>query len=179
MQKAEKARLFQQAIDDYYDPLYRFAFSMSKNQADAADLVQQTFYIWAKKGDSLRDVTKLKSWLFTTLYREFLRLHRRGQHQVEMEPDAIEMELPFEETDMPVKIDADAAMEALQELEQVYRGAMTLFYIKGMSYKEIAEILDLPIGTVMSRLSRGKARLKGILESRENGNKNAVRSFSE
>ena len=68
---------FTQLVDANYASLFRFALSLAKNQADACDLTQQTFYIWATKGAALRDITKAKSWLFTTLYREFLRGRRR------------------------------------------------------------------------------------------------------
>src|SRR5260370_37391009 len=70
---------FEQLVDAHYAALYRFALSLAKNEMDAADLTQQTFYIWAEKGRDLRDPGKAKSWLFTTLYREFLggRGHER------------------------------------------------------------------------------------------------------
>jgi RNA polymerase sigma-70 factor (ECF subfamily) len=56
----------------YYEPLYQFAFSLARDEADACDLTQQTFCIWAAKGHQLRDASKVKTWLFTTLHREFL-----------------------------------------------------------------------------------------------------------
>ena len=68
---------FTQLVDANYASLYRFALSLAKSQADACDLTQQTFFIWATKGQALRDASKAKSWLFTTLYREFLRGRRR------------------------------------------------------------------------------------------------------
>src|SRR5437764_2339835 len=68
---------FQQLVARQYAPLYRFALSLSKSEADAADLTQQTFFLWASKGHQLRDGSKAKSWLFTTLYREFLTRRRR------------------------------------------------------------------------------------------------------
>src|SRR6266542_5334704 len=70
---------FEQLVDRQYVPLFRFALSLSKSEADAADLTQQTFFLWASKGDQLRDRSKAKSWLFTTLYREFLG---RRRHEV-------------------------------------------------------------------------------------------------
>src|SRR5438046_10059186 len=70
---------FQQLVDQQYAPLYRFALTLAKSEADAADLTQQTFFLWASKGDQLRDRSKAKSWLFTTLYREFLS---RRRHEV-------------------------------------------------------------------------------------------------
>src|SRR6266849_2440794 len=70
---------FQQLVDRQYAALYRFALSLSRSEADAADLTQQTFFLWASKGDQLRDRSKAKSWLFTTLYREFLG---RRRHEI-------------------------------------------------------------------------------------------------
>ena len=64
--------VFTQLVDEHYASLYRFALSLARRDADACDLVQQTFYIWATKGEALREVTKAKSWLFTTLYRSII-----------------------------------------------------------------------------------------------------------
>jgi RNA polymerase sigma-70 factor (ECF subfamily) len=60
---------FENIVNAHYEPLYRFALSLARSEADAGDLVQQTFYRWAAKGDQLRDKSKVKSWLFTTLHR--------------------------------------------------------------------------------------------------------------
>ena len=67
---------FQELVDANHTALYRFALSLTKSEDRAADLVQQTFYRWAAKGQDLRDPSRAKSWLFTTLYREFIRVHR-------------------------------------------------------------------------------------------------------
>ena len=67
---------FQQLVDRQYAPLFRFGLTLAKSEAEAADLTQQTFFLWASKGHQLRDRTKAKSWLFTTLYREFLNKRR-------------------------------------------------------------------------------------------------------
>src|SRR5215510_1814670 len=68
---------FEQLVDRYYVALYRFALALAKSEADAADLTQQTFFLWASKGHQLRDRSKAKSWLFTTLYHEFVSRRRR------------------------------------------------------------------------------------------------------
>src|ERR1700744_1492914 len=68
---------FESVVAQYYEPLYKFAFSLSRTEADACDLTQQTFYIWATKSHQLEDVTKTKTWLFTTLHRTFLQKRRR------------------------------------------------------------------------------------------------------
>ena len=72
---------FKELVEKYYTPLFRFAYSLAKNEYDASDLTQQVFYIWAEKGSSLRDASKVKSWLFTSLYREFLRVRRRRRRR--------------------------------------------------------------------------------------------------
>src|ERR1041384_2873359 len=69
---------FEQIVSQHYEPLYRFAFSLTRTEADACDLTQQTFLIWATKGHQLRDRSKIKSWLFTILHREFLNIRRRA-----------------------------------------------------------------------------------------------------
>ena len=73
---------FQQLIDAWYDPLYRFALSLARNGDDALDLTQQTFARWAEKGHTLRDKDRAKSWLFMVLYREFLDSRRLRQREV-------------------------------------------------------------------------------------------------
>ena len=154
---------FQELVNNYYQPLYRFAYSLAHNSDEASDLTQQAFLIWAKKGSSLRDETKVKSWLFTTLYREFLGLRRKSSRFPHINAEAIEHELPPIEPGVVNKLDAKSAVEALGQIDVIFRAPLTLFYMKDLSYKEIAQVLDIPIGTVMSRLSRGKAQLKKVL----------------
>lgn len=151
-------------VDAFYAPLYRFALSLSRNETDACDLTQQTFFVWAKKGHTLREFTKAKTWLFTTLYREFLRGRKRDQRSVSIEnlPPG-EQDTPDVEVDLVGRLDSELVMRALQEIDEAFRAPLTLFYLKDLSYQEIAEILDVPIGTVMSRLSRGKAHLRNRL----------------
>jgi RNA polymerase sigma factor (sigma-70 family) len=150
---------FEELVEVFYTPLYRFALSLSREPSDAADLTQQTFLVWASKGHQLQEQPKVKSWLFTTLYREFLRGERKHCRQVESDG---EIESP-EMQSLPVvvnQLDGDAVLRALLDLEEIYRAPLSLFYLQEHSYKEIAETLDLPVGTVMSRISRGKARLR-------------------
>ena len=161
---------FPQLVETYYAALYRFALSLAKNSSDAGDLTQQTFFVWATKGSSLRDGSKVKSWLFTTLYREFLRGRRRGGRMVAIDDLApAEQEIPDVETDLVSKMDAPLIMDALQEVDEAFREPLTLFYLQDLSYLEIAEILSIPIGTVMSRLSRGKAQLRALLAQKAKG----------
>src|SRR6476661_4443934 len=68
---------FESVVACYYEPLYQFAFSLTRTEADACDLTQQTFYVWATKGHQLRDISKVKTWLFTTLHRAFIQRRRK------------------------------------------------------------------------------------------------------
>lgn len=159
---------FTQLVDAHYVPLYRFALSLARNSADAGDLVQQTFFIWATKGHGLREAAKAKSWLFTTLYREFLRGRRRDAKSTSLEDlGPGESDVAAEEVDRVARLDGATVMAALQEVDEVFRAPLTLFYLQDLSYLEIAETLEVPIGTVMSRLSRGKAQLRAVLARSE------------
>ncbi|PTY03729.1 RNA polymerase subunit sigma-24 [Opitutaceae bacterium EW11] len=158
---------FSQLVDQFYPSLYRFALSMARSEADACDLTQQTFYIWAQKGHALREAAKAKSWLFTTLYREFLRSRRRGERLTALEsiPES-QLEDVALEPETVAALDGSAVLEALQRVDELFRAPLTLFYLEMLSYQEIADALDVPVGTVMSRLSRGKAQLRACLSSR-------------
>ncbi len=157
---------FEELVDAHYEALYRFALSMSKNRETAADLVQQTFCIWAKKGDQLRDRSKAKTWLFTTLHREFLAHARKARRFSDEElTEAVAGRVEVAEDDSDRQLDAQRALELLGELEETFRAPISLFYLQQHSYKEIAEILDVPIGTVMSRISRAKAMLRRRMTS--------------
>jgi RNA polymerase sigma factor (sigma-70 family) len=156
---------FQQLVDAHYQSLYRFALSLARNENDACDLVQQTFSQWARKGHQLRDPSLAKTWLFTTLRREFLATLRKSARYSDEPPDDGDAIL---EPHQAESIDAAEVVECLQKLPLEYREPLTLFYLQEVSYSEIAEILDVPIGTVMSRLSRGKSRLRRMLSDDDN-----------
>ncbi len=151
---------FTEIVDAYYAALYRFALSLAKKEAEAADLTQQTFYLWASRGHQLRDAAKVKSWLFTTLYREFLGLYRREARYPQADLDGETADLPAQTGSIADALDGAAVVQALQEIDEVYAAPLTLFYLEQLSYREIAEVLHVPAGTVMSRLSRGKAQLR-------------------
>ena len=169
---------FTALVDAHYAALYRFALSLSRNVSDAGDLVQQTFFIWATKGHNLRETAKAKSWLFTTLYREFLRGRRRDQRATSIEDlPAGQQDIAAEEVDMVSRMDAAMVMTALQEVDEIFRAPLTLFYLEDLSYQEIAEALEVPMGTVMSRLSRGKSQLRAVLAREEAGARMKVVPF--
>lgn len=151
---------FEELVDAHYQPLYRFAYSLAKNPDSASDLVQQTFCIWAQKGHQLKDRAKAKSWLFTTLFREHLAQSRRQSRYTDSDIEEIEYQLPAHDEDSGRALDAQSAVKMLGELDEIFRAPLILFYLQQHSYKEIAKILDVPIGTIMSRIARGKKQLR-------------------
>ena len=156
---------FDSVVEQYYQPLYKFAFSLTRTEADACDLTQQTFYVWATKGYQVRDPAKTKTWLFTTLHRNFLQRRRkevRFPHQELTETDA---DLPVVEPVSASGLDGAQVLEALSRVDEHYQSAVALFYLEDCSYKEIAEVLDVPVGTVKSRLTRGLGQLREMLNS--------------
>ena len=111
-------------------PLYRFALSLSRRESDAADLTQQTFLLWAKKGHQLRDPGKVKTWLFTSLYREFLGRKRQQDRFVDVEnnPEAISAQVV--PATVVNQMDGEIVQRALLALEEIYRTPLTLFYLQ-------------------------------------------------
>jgi RNA polymerase sigma-70 factor, ECF subfamily len=150
-------------VDRFYGPLYQFAVRLTRSESDAADLVQETFFTLIQHLHRIRDLSKIKCWLFTTLRRNFLMevRHRAKHREVEFLPDV--HGLKTEDPSHWSTLDALSVRKALLELDESYRAALQLFYVKNLSYREIGKALEIPIGTVMSRLARGKARLKSIL----------------
>ena len=157
---------FSDLVDAHYQALYRFGLSLTRDADRAADLVQETFCIWAEKGGQLQDKSKAKTWLFTTLHREFLGQRRRASrfsNEALDEETAGETSAPEDQADR--QMDAQRAIELLGALDETHRAPLALFYLQQHSYKEIAAILDIPIGTVMSRISRGKDILRRQMTS--------------
>ena len=151
---------FEEIVSEHYEALYRFALSLTRTEADACDLTQQTFYIWATKGHQLRDRSKVKSWLFTILHREFLQICRRAVRFPHFELSEGIEDLPTISPEMVNTLDAARVFELLGEVQEPYRAVLTLFYLEDYSYKEIADILEIPLGTVRSRIFRGMAQLR-------------------
>ena len=154
---------FQSLVDLHYAPLYRFAMSMTRTESDACDLVQQTFLTWATKGHQLQDLSKVKSWLFTTLHRAFLESRRRSTRFPHIEITEAEAELPSVEPDMVSHLDAQDVLQLLGKMDEQFQAAVALFYLEDYSYNEIATILEIPLGTVKSRIARGLAQLKELV----------------
>lgn len=160
---------FEEIVAHYYEPLYQFAFSLTRVEADACDLTQQTFYVWATKGHQLRDRSKVKTWLFTTLHRVFLESRRRQTRFPHYELSEVPLELPSFSPKLVSQLDSAQVLQALSQVDEVYQAPVALFYLEDCSYKEIADILAVPIGTVKSRMARGIAQLQKIFAAGDAG----------
>ena len=154
---------FQSLVDLHYGPLYRFAMSLTRSESDACDLVQQTFLVWATKGHQLEDPSKAKSWLFTTLHHSFLESRRRTTRFPHLEISEAEGELPNVEPELLNHLDAQDAVQLLGRVDAQFQAAVALFYLEDYSYAEIATILEIPLGTVKSRIARGIAQLRELV----------------
>lgn len=154
---------FESLVALYYAPLYQFAFSLTRAEADACDLTQQTFTVWATKGHQLRDATKVKTWLFTILHREFLTSRRRQTRFPHLDLNEAEAELPTIAPAAVSRLDTAQVIESLSQMDEIFQAPVVLFYLQDYSYNEIAEILDVPLGTVKSRLARGIGQLQKLL----------------
>ena len=154
---------FERLVDAHYAGLYRFALSLTHRESEACDLTQETFLVWAAKGHQLQDPSKVKSWLFTTLHRQFLEWQRRQKRFPHHELETVEFDLPKVPPGTADALDATTALHLLSRLDQTFRAPVALFYLEDYSYNEIAAILTIPLGTVKSRISRGLAQLQRLL----------------
>jgi len=150
---------FEILVKRYYGDLYRFGLSLTGNETDAADLTQETFYIWANKGHQLQKAASVKSWLFTTLHREFLKTCRRRNRFSHQSIDESTEDLPNVPADCVERVDSRTLLRILGEIAEDFRAPLVLYYMEDLSYKEIADVLALPLGTVQSRIARAKIQL--------------------
>jgi RNA polymerase sigma-70 factor (ECF subfamily) len=146
-------------VEQHYESLYRYAYRLSGAQADAEDLTQEAFCKAQAQLGQLRDPERAKPWLFSILRNAYLQRARTDRAHRQVSLDAVgdvACELPAEAPE----ISPEQLQGALNELPEGFRTPVILFYFEDMSYRDIAEQMNLPIGTVMSRLARAKAHLR-------------------
>ncbi len=144
-------------IGQHYELLYRVSFRLTGSVADAEDLTQQTFLTAQQKFEQLRQTESAKSWLLAILRHHFFRNRSRAAKQsvrLESLPE------PMSSTSKSDGFDSEELQAALNDLAEEFRVPLVLFYFHELSYQEIAAELSIPLGTVMSRLSRGKEHLR-------------------
>lgn len=149
-------------VDDHYAALYRYGFRLTGSAADAEDLTQETFCKAHAKRDQLLDPGKAKAWLFKILRNTYLHRARshRQQRVVSLE---LTGDVPAPAPEELPPVDVAELQRALNDLPEPFRTPVILFYFEDFSYRDIAEQMELPLGTVMSRLARAKAHLRARL----------------
>lgn len=149
-------------IDAHYEALYRYAYRLTGSSADAEDLTQEAFEKAFARLTQLREPDRAKAWLFRILRNLYLHKVRDEKRHRVVPLDAVG-DLPGRAADEAPEIDPARLQAALDELDEGFRTPLILFYFEEFSYRDIAEQMDLPIGTVMSRLARAKAYLRAKL----------------
>lgn len=160
----------------YLDGLYNMGFRLTRNAEDAEDLVQETYFKAYKHYDKFEAGTNLKAWLFRILRNTFINGYRKKQNQppqsafsdIEDSFESLVDRSPGQKIKDPEQEILDQVLDedvqrALDELREDYRMVIDLVDLEGFSYKEAASILEVPVGTVMSRLYRGRRQLEAIL----------------
>ena len=173
----ERTARFERDALPYLDQLYGAALRMTRNPADAEDLVQETFVKAFAAFASFTEGTNLKAWLFRILTNSFINTYRKKQRQPYQtgtdDLDDWQMQhtqayatgqLRSAEAEALDRLPNAVINDALAQVPEDFRVAVYLADVEGFSYKEIADIMDTPIGTVMSRLHRGRKLLRGLLE---------------
>ena len=159
-------------VERHLPTLYRFAYRLAGNREDAEDLVQETFLVAQRKISQLRDPSRALSWLFTVL-RSCRSQQLKRQVRMPARSESVSVEELADPALAPIvtvdELDLERLPAVLEGMPEEYRQPLLLFYFEDFKYREIAEVLDCPIGTVMSRLSRAKAYLRGRLAAVHTG----------
>jgi RNA polymerase sigma-70 factor (ECF subfamily) len=152
-----RAPRIHELIEQFAELLYRYAYRLTGNAADAEDLTQQTFLRAHQKSHQLREASAARWWLCSIMRNTFLSSRRHAEMTVSLE---VVDESAFVEEPPDSLIEPAELQKALLELTEEFRSPVILYYFEEFSYQEIADQMGVPIGTVMSRLSRAKAFLR-------------------
>jgi RNA polymerase sigma-70 factor (ECF subfamily) len=162
MGKPGSPKAVKHLVEEYYSSLYRYAYRLSGSKADAEDLTQEAFCKAQLCFTQLRDPERARPWLFSILRNGYLHRARSQRQQPCVSLDEVG-DLPERPRDSPPEVDPDKLQQALGELPELFRTPIILYYFEDFSYRDIAEQMELPLGTVMSRLARAKAWLRSRL----------------
>jgi RNA polymerase sigma-70 factor, ECF subfamily len=162
MTRPGSRRRIEELVGQHYEGLYRYAYRLTGSSADAEDLTQDAFCQAQLKLNQLRDAGRVKAWLFSILRNKYLHRLRDARREATLSLDSVgDVAQPSPEP-LP-DVDPQRLQQVLNELPEDFRTPVILYYFDDFSYRDIAEQMDLPIGTVMSRLARAKAHLRARL----------------
>ncbi|MHA2788280.1 sigma-70 family RNA polymerase sigma factor [Corynebacterium sp. S7] len=177
MSQTDSSQRFTEEAMPLLDQLYGGALRMTRNPQDAEDLVQETYLKAFKAFDSFKEGTNLKAWLYRIMTNTYINTYRKKQrrpletsadevtdHQLYTTSTHDSTGLQSAEVEALKNMPDSQITEALNSLSDDYRMVVYLADVEGLAYKEIAEIMDTPLGTVMSRLHRGRKQLRGLLK---------------
>jgi len=156
-------------VVEYHQAVYRYAYRLTGSVPDAEDLTQQVFLKAQQRLGQVRSMETVRSWLFAILRNAFLKSCQKRRPalcgNLHLDIETIPEKVPDQ-----LAIDQERLQAAIAELPPGYRVVLTMLYYEDCSYREIAERLDLPMGTVMRRLARAKSHLRGrLFESEGHG----------
>ena len=158
--ETDRRELFEQCIEKCADSMYRVAFRLTGNHTLARELVQETSLAAWKSIEKLRDTNRMRAWMFAILRNQYTKLISKESKS----PAPVETfdDLTSPQTNNPNEIQ-DAVQNAIEQLDEKHRLPLLLVSMEGLSVDEAANVLDIPRGTVLSRLSRSRDKLKAIL----------------
>lgn len=158
--------LAQQWLVERFTPMiFRFCMRMTRNEQDARDATQDTFFKVLRKIDRYNDAYRFETWLFSIARNTCIDVHRRRKRRSESQERDVAAQAPSPLDIAQTRCEADRVHAALATLPDIYREIITLYHLEGMLYREIADITGLPMGTVMNRLFRARRKLKDALEA--------------
>ena len=159
----------QRLVREQLDSVYRYAYRLTGSVPDAEDLTQQTFLLAKQRLEQLREPEKARGWLFAIVRNCFLRSVERQQPMAASDV-GLDLEMVPEGAESGSRVDSAELQAAIDRLPPDFRLVVVMFYFEDCSYRQIAEKLELPIGTVMSRLARAKKQLRdGLFEGERAG----------
>ncbi len=153
-------------VDEHMALLFAYAYRLTGSVDEAEELTQQTFLVAQQKIGQLREPGKVQAWLLKVLRNGYLKNRRKRRPMAATEAE-IDVNLFMEPVSADSEWDTERLQQALDELPEEFRAVVLMFFFEQLSYREIAEQLELPMGTVMSRLSRAKDHLRGKLLRRQ------------
>ena len=159
---SEKQTVYEQCVGLCADSLYRTAYRLTGNDTLACELIQETYFNAWKSLDSLADTSRMRAWMFSILRFQYTKLLRKETKSIGTSEHLDDVQSKSEETSETT----DLVQEALNQLDEKNKLPLLLVSMEGMSVDEAAKVLEIPRGTVLSRLHRGRERLREIL-SRE------------